>query len=380
HFPEGQSLSQLMGKEPYERLLALLKDKDITVADLDRSRPWLVSLALVVGAAAVDGPPETGGDEEAPTRRLQMGHDRFFVALADTRRVVSLETLESQFSVLSSPEDAHQVKRLLETMDTLEQGVSPVTKVLEHYASGELAQDMAELKDTTDDSAQGSEYYDRLLPRRNRTMADSLQKLLEAGERPFVVVGALHTLGAESLPRLMLERGYTVRPIAPSGDARPITLPEDHASALPTERISGWVINWPVEAKEKEVDYKGQKLLMKVATLPGGVGAMVFNRMKQPAIGIFNLERFYEHIANQTAVELGGEILDTTHTTVSGDVDGAIRLKAMRCHVSGPKGHFKSVMIWADGTLYQLMIIIMPTKVNDENLARADTLLDSFGL
>ncbi|MEC5399604.1 TraB/GumN family protein [Uliginosibacterium sp. H1] len=53
---------------------------------------------------------------------------------------------------------------------------------------------------------------------RERTMAKGVVAAVERGERPFVIVGAMHLLGEGSMPALLAEQGITVRPM---GSTRP---------------------------------------------------------------------------------------------------------------------------------------------------------------
>jgi len=59
--------------------------------------------------------------------------------------------------------------------------------------------------------AETPDFYDALLRRRNLAWADRLQAQMAGSGVELVNVGALHMVGPDSLPRLMAERGYTVR-------------------------------------------------------------------------------------------------------------------------------------------------------------------------
>jgi len=44
-------------------------------------------------------------------------------------------------------------------------------------------------------------------------MARRIDGMIKSGQRVFVAVGALHMVGENSIPEILREKGYTVRPL-----------------------------------------------------------------------------------------------------------------------------------------------------------------------
>ena len=136
------------------------------------------------------------------------------LARAGQRRVVSLESPESQLAVLI-PHGAADAERLVvQMLDQLEQGAA--LRGIARLAAAWERGDLAELADyerwcdcvsSEDDRLQ----MQRLLDDRNPGLADGIEAQHRDGRKLFAAVGALHMTGAKALPTLMQQRGFTVQ-------------------------------------------------------------------------------------------------------------------------------------------------------------------------
>lgn len=136
---------------------------------------------------------------------------------AGQRRVVSLESPESQLAALL-PRDAAEGERMVEQMiGQLENGGSQ--RVITRLAAAWERGDLAELGDyerwcdciaSEDDRTQ----MRHLVDDRNAGLADGIEALHRDGRKVFAAVGALHMSGARALPALMKQRGFAVERMA----------------------------------------------------------------------------------------------------------------------------------------------------------------------
>ena len=137
-------------------------------------------------------------------------------ARALQRPVAALETVQAQLRVIA-PDDPAQTARLVEdTLDLLERDrVRPVLARLgTAWESGNLDElERYEQWCECADSAEERAFLHRLNDDRNPSMAERLHALHDQGKRVFAAVGALHMTGANALPKLMAERGFTVERI-----------------------------------------------------------------------------------------------------------------------------------------------------------------------
>jgi uncharacterized protein len=136
------------------------------------------------------------------------GIDKEILDASKDKPVGEFEGATSQFAVFDTLPEADQRDLLLATLDEAAAPEAEDSKVAEAWARG----DMAEIEtETKTGLLSDPELRDALLIRRNRDWAGKLTKRLQAGERPFVAVGAAHMAGPEGLPALMAAQGYVVR-------------------------------------------------------------------------------------------------------------------------------------------------------------------------
>lgn len=125
-------------------------------------------------------------------------------------RIVALESVEQQIELLL-PADA----ALLEpALDQLEAGRSRalMRRLAQAWADGDLPmleryEQWCECADTEAQRA----WLRQLNDARNAPLAAGIDALHAAGHQVFAAVGALHMTGAQALPRLLEQRGYTVQ-------------------------------------------------------------------------------------------------------------------------------------------------------------------------
>lgn len=138
-------------------------------------------------------------------------------AHASQRRIVSLETPESQLAALM-PVGADETRQMIvASLDQIDQGSA-------RRAAGRLAAawargDMRELEHyerwcecALDDADRRMQA--RLLDERNPLLAERIEALHRQGRKVFAAVGALHMVGHAGLPALLRARGFAVERIA----------------------------------------------------------------------------------------------------------------------------------------------------------------------
>jgi len=173
-------------------------------------RPALAALLDRAGLDDGDFPDtETWAAALVIANRLRQGEssagvDRALIASAD--KVVGLESFKQQYGLFDSLPPDDQGDLLL----AMAAEADPAAE--ERRVAAWLTGDIAALER---DSAKGiladPELREVLQNRRNRIWASQVDRMMAAGETPFVAVGAAHMWGDKGLVALLAARGYTVR-------------------------------------------------------------------------------------------------------------------------------------------------------------------------
>ena len=145
------------------------------------------------------------------------GIDLHFInqAKADQKKLVELESMEFQAGVLGGLSDADGDAMVGEILRGLRSGAlqREAEAMIDAWKSGN-AQALAEvLRDAANKDAGSKKIMKLLLEDRNVGMAQKITRMLEAGDKAFIVVGAGHIVGANSIVNILRKQGLQIRQI-----------------------------------------------------------------------------------------------------------------------------------------------------------------------
>lgn len=145
------------------------------------------------------------------------GIDLHFIARAkaDQKNLVELESVAFQAGVLGGLNDADGDALLKQTLDGMASGeLQRETQALIDAWKAADAQGLAKILQTAANKDTGSrKLMKRLLDDRNLTMVEKIHALLSQQRKLFVVVGAGHLAGDNSMVDLFRQQGWQVRQI-----------------------------------------------------------------------------------------------------------------------------------------------------------------------
>jgi uncharacterized protein YbaP (TraB family) len=136
----------------------------------------------------------------------------FDLAKQDGKQVMGLETAESQLALLSDMPLEDQAKQL----------VQGVRNMIKEDTSGEAPEDIVAeyenrdlnqvYKETVSDTSMGPDFIDKFINKRNRGMADGMERVMN-DKTLFTAVGAAHLPGPKGIIALLRKDGYKVSPV-----------------------------------------------------------------------------------------------------------------------------------------------------------------------
>lgn len=203
-FRDGQTLDQLLTPEVWAALEKRARELGLSADMFRPMEPWFAMLTLQVTALQREGFDSEQGVETTLTR----------VAEQDGKPTRGLETAESQLSVFDALPLDLQTRMLSEFLLEGEGGHEAdreLSLLIDAWRKGDADRLEAEVFGDLGRDPSFAPYYELFYFERNRNMANGIAELVDGGGSWFVAVGAAHMVGAQGIPHLLAERGYTVR-------------------------------------------------------------------------------------------------------------------------------------------------------------------------
>src|SRR5690606_16767093 len=183
--------------ETFEAVRARAAAGNVPLNVIQRMKPWTAGVTLAAAELT-----RAGFDSD-------LGIDKHFF---DRARGVGmpfrpLETLAYQFDRLDGLSSALQEQSLEVMLADIDSQVDNVETMIAAWRKGDTATLERLLSEGTQEAP---EIRERLLVERNRNWIPHIEKCLAADDKCFVVVGAAHLVGPDSVVALLKEAGYTV--------------------------------------------------------------------------------------------------------------------------------------------------------------------------
>ena len=194
---EGQTLQQLMGDELYAQALAAAEDLDIPLEMLEQTEPWYAAITIEQLALARIGFNPLYGVEMHMMQK----------ASRDGKPIEGFESVDEQLGFLDGLSLDAQRELLMQTLAESESIMEIMDELIRAWRTGDIAyMENNLLKDV----AKYPELYDTIVADRNRNWVKTIDKLLDESDDYLIIVGALHLVGDDGVPRLLEQRGVTV--------------------------------------------------------------------------------------------------------------------------------------------------------------------------
>ncbi len=197
-YPPNDNLKTHLSTETYERTKEKAAKLGIPPEVMDRQRPWLLGLTIASMELV-----KLGFDP-------RYGVDRYFLGKSKQKRILELESFDSQVQLFSDLSDAEQELYLLYTMRDLKATHQEFDHLVKLWKSGDTAGMESFLMRYPKEDKRLEPAYERFFYERNRNMVSHIEFYLKTNGTYFVVVGAGHLIGEKGIVELLKKRGYRV--------------------------------------------------------------------------------------------------------------------------------------------------------------------------
>ena len=197
-YPEGQSLFQNISPPTRKALQKRMADLGLPLEQFSRFKPWLLAVTLTTLELQRLG--------FSPAYGIDVHY--FGRARSDKKKIHFFESIQYQLSLLGDMGAEDQKAFLGQTLKDLEIAGDMADDMIEYWSRGQTDK----LYTLLFKSFEGyPEIEDRLLIQRNKDWVKKIETLLEEPEDVFIVVGAGHLIGPQSVVDLLRQKGYKVK-------------------------------------------------------------------------------------------------------------------------------------------------------------------------
>ena len=202
-YKNDQTLEKVLDKETYIALNNFLAVRGISIESFRSVKPSMLSVMLTI----------------IELQRLGlagMGVDEFYYQKAkqDNKSSHSLETLEDQFNAMLAMGEGKEDEIIQHTISELERLSVVMQKTKAAWRKGDN-QALVEVA-LTPWAEQFPSLYTALLVERNQRWIPKIEHFLSTPEVEYILVGALHLAGSDSVLAMLKAKGYQVQQLSAS--------------------------------------------------------------------------------------------------------------------------------------------------------------------
>lgn len=197
-YPPGETLSQNVSETTLKKLEKVLYPHQVSVAEFEMFKPWVISLALA----------------ELEFERLgydpDLGVDKYFYekAKSDGKEINYLEAPEYQINLMAGLDENLQELLLQQTLAELDIAELIISDMLEAWKAGDVnkVEELVMLG-----FEESPEISDLFLVQRNKEWVPLVEEFLKEEKNVLVIVGTAHLVGENNLIDLLKERGHIIK-------------------------------------------------------------------------------------------------------------------------------------------------------------------------
>ncbi len=204
--PEGALMTDIVPQELFEEIAEIVQEQGVPSSLLNQFQPWYAGMLLTVMAAE-----EAGLSEE-------YGVESYFIEKAEEREmeITALESFSLQLEPYRLLSEESQIYYLENTLEMMEEAEKHFDQLINTWKEGDV-EALAELRRESMEEVETDswrKYQVAMLDERDARMAAVIEEKLESDSDNtyFLVVGALHLTGENSIVDQLKQRGYELNP------------------------------------------------------------------------------------------------------------------------------------------------------------------------
>ncbi len=194
---DDKTLSDLLGPEVYAQAVVLANAAQIPLKLLEKSEPWYAAVNIEIMMLMRIGFNPLYGIE----------YHLAEMAKQDQKEILGFETTREQLGFLDNLSPASQIEMFMQALTEGAEMANMMDTLVNAWHNGDI--EFLE-ENLLTEMQQYPELNKIIVVDRNLSWAERIEALLTHRANYLIVVGTLHLVGAEGVPNLLTEQGYTV--------------------------------------------------------------------------------------------------------------------------------------------------------------------------
>lgn len=201
--PPGKTLKDILSPKTYARLSDFAAERGLPIDMLQSFKPALVAVTLTQLELQKLGITASSGIET------------YFSGLAKThnKSVASLETPDEQIAIMASMGEGYEDDFINGSLDDFENLAQEFKHLINAWKEGDVS--AIDEKMTTMMKDRFPQMYNNLLVKRNFNWIKEIDRLIKTSDKEFILVGAAHLAGNDSVQNLLKAQGYKIEKVNP---------------------------------------------------------------------------------------------------------------------------------------------------------------------
>jgi uncharacterized protein YbaP (TraB family) len=196
--PEGQHLSDVLSPETFALLQQRAKETGTPIEPFMEMKPWVLAMSFLAVALVQSGfTPEEGVE-------LQV------YASERPKATRGLETIGDQLRLFDDMSYEAQDHMLRDALKPTDENAIQLDSMFSAWRCGDAPALESVLTGMQAADPDLAPFYEATIFQRNQRMAKGMQAVIAESQHAFIVVGALHLVGARGIPALLEQAGYRV--------------------------------------------------------------------------------------------------------------------------------------------------------------------------
>ena len=194
-FRDGRKLPHVIGYQDFQQVCQFyaVHAPNMQPALLERFRPWMLSVQISQIYL-----------QKHPEIRREYGLESVFTKHLGSKKAESLESIESQLKSMSSVSDAAAGRLLMEGIRDFADAGRDLKRIFHALETG-VPDDLSLI--TNEMAFKHPEFHRKLFIERNQRIAGKIYEMLKKKQTVFILVGAGHFAGKNSILELLRDRG-----------------------------------------------------------------------------------------------------------------------------------------------------------------------------